>query len=89
VGDSRSGRIESAGAGSWPFPGPHLHWDTTVAQPHHFGIQGILYLADTAENQGAFTCMPGFHRKLESWLTSLPKDADPRQEIFHHAARSR
>ena len=68
----------------WPFPGPHLHWDTTVAPPHCFGIQGILYLADTAENQGAFTCIPGFHRKLESWLTSLPKDADPRQEIFHH-----
>ena len=60
----------------WPFPGPHLHWDTTVAPPHCFGIQGILYLADTAENQGAFTCIPGFHRKLESWLTSLPREAD-------------
>jgi hypothetical protein len=68
----------------WRFPGPHLHWDTTIAPPHHFGIQGILYLADVAENQGAFTCIPGFHRKLESWLASLPEGVDPREAIFQH-----
>lgn len=65
----------------WPFPGPHLHWDTTLAQPHHFGVQGILYLADVAENQGAFSCVPGFHQRLESWLTEVPEGVDPR----HHA----
>ncbi|MDE1163737.1 MAG: phytanoyl-CoA dioxygenase family protein [Acidobacteriaceae bacterium] len=63
----------------WRFPGPHLHWDTTLVEPHHFGVQGILYLADVAEDQGAFCCVPGFHRKLKSWLAELPAGADARQ----------
>jgi len=64
----------------WVFPGPHLHWDVSLAQPIPFGVQGILYLADTAANQGAFTCVPGFHRNIESWLGSLPPRADPRAQ---------
>ncbi len=66
----------------WQFPGPHTHWDTTLAPPLHFGVQGILYLADVAGNQGAFTCYPGFHRRLESWLAELPAGADPRQAVL-------
>lgn len=65
-----------------PFPGPHLHWDTTLAEPHHFGVQGILYLADVAEDQGAFCCVPGFHRELKSWLDGLPQGVDPRTEAL-------
>jgi hypothetical protein len=62
----------------WKFPGPHLHWDVSLAQPIPFGLQGVLYLADTAANQGAFTCVPGFHRKIEHWLDGLPAGEDPR-----------
>jgi hypothetical protein len=68
----------------WQFPGPHMHWDTTLAEPHYFGLQGILYLVDVAENQGAFTCIPGFHRTLKGWLAELPKSAGPRAEILKH-----
>lgn len=57
---------------NWPFPGPHLHWDATLAEPHHLETQGILYLADVTEDQGAFSCVPGFHRTLKSWLTTVP-----------------
>ena len=57
-----------------------LHWDTSVELPFRFHVQGVLYLTDTAANQGAFTCVPGFHRKIEEWIKSLPKDADPRQQ---------
>jgi hypothetical protein len=64
----------------WTFPGPHLHWDVSLAQPIPFGVQGILYLTDTAANQGAFTCVHGFHRSIESWLHSLPEGADPRAQ---------
>jgi hypothetical protein len=64
----------------WKFPGPHLHWDVSLAQPIPFGVQGILYLADVAADQGAFTCVPGFHRRIDSWLETLPKDADPRKQ---------
>jgi len=63
----------------WPFPGPTLHWDTTLVLPHHFGVQGILYLADVAEDQGAFSCVPGFHKTLQQWLEELPEGADPRE----------
>lgn len=63
----------------WLFPGPHLHWDTTLAPPHQFGLQGILYLTDTAAEQGAFSCVPGFHREIESWLRAVPTGVDVRQ----------
>lgn len=69
----------------WRFPGPHLHWDMTLAKPHCFGVQGILYLTDTPAEQGAFCCIPGFHRRLEAWLESLPPGANPREAIQHEA----
>lgn len=65
------------------FPGPFLHWDVSIHPPVNFGTQGILYLADTAENQGAFTVVPGFHNILEEWLGSLPPNTDPRKEDLY------
>lgn len=59
-----------------------LHWDTSIAQPMIFDVFGMLYLNDVAENQGAFQCVPGFHRKIGSWLNGLPEGADPRNEIL-------
>ncbi|HEX3876526.1 MAG TPA: phytanoyl-CoA dioxygenase family protein [Bryobacteraceae bacterium] len=64
----------------WRFPGPHLHWDVSLAPPVPFGVQGILYLTDTAAHQGAFRCVSGFHRKLNHWLSALPFDANPRDQ---------
>ena len=64
----------------WRFPGPQLHWDVSLAPPVPFGMQGILYLTDTVAEQGAFRCVPGFHRKLNDWLRSLPPEADPRKQ---------
>lgn len=54
------------------FRGPHLHWDVSLRMPVPFGTQGILYLADTRAEQGAFTLVPGFHRRLGAWLDGLP-----------------
>ena len=64
----------------WQFHATGLHWDTSLVAPVPFGTQGILYLTDTPVHQGAFRCVAGFHKKLESWLASLPKAADPRRE---------
>lgn len=64
----------------WKFPGPHLHWDMSLALPLSSGTQAVLYLTDTDSDQGAFTCVPGFHRKIETWLDSLPSGAGPRQQ---------
>ncbi len=63
----------------YKFPGPNLHWDVSLKQPIPFGIQGLLYLTDTKEDQGAFTLIPGFHNKIELWLTQLDSDMNPRE----------
>jgi hypothetical protein len=67
----------------WMFRGPNMHWDVSLAQPIPFGTQGILYLTDTPAEQGAFTCVPGFHRRIDTWLAGLPISADPRREDLH------
>jgi hypothetical protein len=64
----------------WQFPGPNLHWDADLKRPLGFNTQGLVYLTDTAENQGAFTCVPGFHRRINDWLNSVPPDKDPQQQ---------
>jgi hypothetical protein len=67
----------------WTFRGPDLHWDVSLTQPIPFGTQGILYLTDTPPEQGAFTCVPGFHRRIEAWLRGLPPEVDPRVLNLH------
>lgn len=62
------------------FQGPHLHWDVSLQQPMPLAMQAILYLIDTEGDQGAFTCVPGFHRRIGDWLASLPAGADPRAQ---------
>lgn len=69
----------------WRFPGPYMHWDASIAQPMPLGTQGILYLTDTSENQGAFTCVPGFHRRIAHWLESLPPGTNPRDSSLLEA----
>jgi hypothetical protein len=61
------------------FHGTPLHWDMTLVPPVRFGTQAILYLTDTAANQGAFSCVPGFHRRIEEWLKEVPAGTDPRE----------
>ena len=67
----------------WLFRGPDLHWDVSLARPIPFGTQGILYLTDTGPEQGAFTLVPGFHRRIDAWLDGLFPGADPRQQNLH------
>ncbi|MFC3030936.1 phytanoyl-CoA dioxygenase family protein [Pseudoalteromonas fenneropenaei] len=65
------------------FSGPDLHWDINFNKPLQFGTQGILYLTDTAAEQGAFTLVPGFQHHLPTWLAELPPAADPQQQDLH------
>jgi hypothetical protein len=67
----------------WKFPGPDLHWDISLKPPIPLGTAGILYLTDTPPEQGAFTLVPGFHRRVEEWRAGLPPGADPRQQDLH------
>ncbi|HEV7720355.1 MAG TPA: phytanoyl-CoA dioxygenase family protein [Iamia sp.] len=62
----------------YTFPGPHLHWDESLAPPIPFEVGGILYLTDTAADQGALQVVPGFHHRLaDGWLEGLA-GTDPR-----------
>lgn len=56
---------------------PPMHWDFDFRYPERLQTQGILYLTDTQEEQGAFSVVPGFHRRLKHWLSTLPANADP------------
>jgi hypothetical protein len=38
------------------------------------GPQGVLYLNDRDEEGGGFRCVPGFHRRFNDWLATLPRD---------------
>lgn len=67
----------------YKFPGPKLHWDVSLELPVPFGTQGILYLADTAANQGAFTLIPGFQNTIGAWMQSLPPGANPRTQDLY------
>lgn len=60
----------------WRFPGPRLHWDVSLTPPVRLDTQGILYLSNTAADQGALTCVPGFHRRIEEWLAIDPGRQD-------------
>ena len=64
---------------NYPFKGSNLHWDTSLVLPITDRFQGLLYLTDTGENDGAFHCVPGFHLEIENWLNSLAPDINPRE----------
>jgi len=64
----------------WQFPGPGMHWDVELTAPIPFGTQALIYLTDVAENQGAFCCVPGFHRKIDNWLAVQPQGIDLQQQ---------
>ena len=63
----------------WDHPGM-IHWDVDTSQdPIPFGVQGVLYLTDTSEDQGGFQCVPGFHRLFDEWVKTQLEDRNPRQ----------
>ena len=61
------------------YRGTGLHWDVSLVTPIPFSTQGILYLTDTAANQGALTLVPGFHKNIENWLHALPENVNARE----------
>jgi hypothetical protein len=68
---------------------------TALPDMLHFGDghpcppQGVLYLNDRDADGGGFRCVPGFHRRFDDWLASLPDDrslesSDGGQWIVNH-----
>jgi hypothetical protein len=59
----------------WHFPGPDMHWDVELVAPVPYATQGLIYLTDTTEQQGAFCCVPGFHLKIDDWIRNSAQSA--------------
>ncbi len=56
-----------------------VHWDAdTSTWPLPFSLQAVLYLTDTAKDQGGYQCVPGMHRAFDEWVKTQPADRDPR-----------
>ncbi|MFN0292908.1 phytanoyl-CoA dioxygenase family protein [Pedobacter helvus] len=61
---------------NYKFKGSDLHWDIDFNLGPQYYIQGLVYLNDVPINRGAFTLVPGFHRKAEELLKRHnPEDA--------------
>lgn len=57
-----------------------IHWDCDSSVPNQpFSVQGVLYLEDTAEDQGGFQCVPEIYRDFAEWVKTQPADRDPRR----------
>ncbi|WP_026715350.1 phytanoyl-CoA dioxygenase family protein [Flavobacterium daejeonense] len=61
------------------FLGSNLHWDVSLKQPIPFRLQGLLYLSDCNENEGAFNCVPNFHNQIANWMSTIPSNENPRE----------
>lgn len=66
----------------FPFLGSKLHWDVSLALPIPFSLQGMLYLTNCSDKEGAFHCVPSFHNQIDNWLINLPIHINPREEAL-------
>lgn len=66
-----------------------LHWDADPRQPKDVaGYQGLVYLTDTDDHQGAFCCAPEIYRDLPDWLeTHRDSITEELAEATPHAKR--
>ena len=64
---------------NYTFSGSGLHWDVSLKPPIPFRLQGLLYLSNCNEKEGAFHCVPGFYLKIEDWLKSIAVNKNPRE----------
>ena len=76
---------ESAAHPAWSDPGSvhaGLHWDIETGRaewPVPFAVQGVVYLEDTAEEQGPLQLVPGFHNNFTEWEAAQPPGRDGRR----------
>jgi hypothetical protein len=75
--------------GKYCFQGPDLHLDVNFHHPMHFNTQGIVYLNNIEEHQGALTLCPGFHNNFLNWYDGFSQDENPHEYDYHqHETRS-
>jgi ectoine hydroxylase-related dioxygenase (phytanoyl-CoA dioxygenase family) len=72
-----------------------FHWDRDPLDPSGSFVQGLLYLTDTAAEQGVFQCAPRIHRSPHQWALSgnragflVPKEEIDESEIVRVPGRA-
>lgn len=76
---------ESSAHPAWSDPGQvhvGLHWDVETGRDHWpvpFAVQGVVYLEDTALDQGPLHVVPGFHRQFAAWDAAQSAGRDGRR----------
>lgn len=63
-------------------PAEAIHWDGNPTALTGLSIQGLVYLTDTAVDQGAFCCVPKLYRNLDSYLEAHPEHAESRRPLI-------
>lgn len=72
-----------------PYQGQPIHLDVNFEKTIAFSTQGILYLTDTTEQQGALTVVPGFHKTYATWLEeTLNTDPNKLQDFSGYQTKS-
>jgi hypothetical protein len=56
-----------------------VHWDGDPRVVEDLAVQGLVYLTDTPNEQGAFAMVPDLYRTLDDWLTVERTDAEARR----------
>lgn len=63
-------------------PAEPIHWDGDPSRMTSRSLQGLVYLTDTSEEQGAFCCVPGIYRHLDDYLARHPEHASGRRPVI-------
>jgi hypothetical protein len=56
-----------------------VHWDGDPRTTEDLAVQGLVYLTDTPDEQGAFAMVPELYRTLDQWLAVERSDAEARR----------
>jgi hypothetical protein len=62
-----------------PGPADPIHWDGNPAHLNSLSLQGLVYLSDTAADQGAFCCVPALYQRVRDYLAAHPDHAASRR----------
>ncbi|HIG44777.1 MAG TPA: hypothetical protein EYQ14_30200, partial [Gammaproteobacteria bacterium] len=59
-----------------------VHWDCDPWQVNEISLQGLVYLTDTQEDQGAFACVPSIYADLDNYLAAHKNEKNRREPKF-------
>lgn len=78
VSMDRAGYKPPASDGTKDWDRAPIHWDCDPWSMDELSIQGLFYLTDTSEDQGAFSCVPSMYRNLGTWRADHAEDENRR-----------